>query len=170
MNIHSTTHQKRQRRATRINSLLLSGIFCGTAEPKFLVKPSGSSFALAGLPRRRRRELILKRSFLMIPVDGTNKNLARGPPQEQVASFLPPPSVKEPERPQSRATEPGLYAGSTVSSMGFEGPGARFTQRRTRPMMMEGRPDLWDTTQLCHPDHLVSGPDESCNSRAFASK
>ena len=51
-----------------------SGMFAGTAVPKFRVKPSGSSGALVARPRRRLRLFRLNRSFLMIPDDGVNVN------------------------------------------------------------------------------------------------
>ena len=54
--------------------MLSSGMFAGTAIPKFRVKPSGSSGALAERPRRRLRLFNMKRSFLMIPDDGVNVN------------------------------------------------------------------------------------------------
>ena len=86
---------------------------------------------------------MLKRSFLIIPVDGTNKSVARSSRERQVASFLLPLSVKEPEGPQSSATKPRLYAGSSVTSMRLEAPGARLAQDAARAMRVEGRPDLW---------------------------
>ena len=151
MNIRNIPRQERDGRTTRINSLLLSGIFWGTAQPKFLVKPSGSSCALAGRPRRRRRELMLNKSFLMIPVDGTKQRRGAQLPRAASSKFPPRPSVKEPEAPQSGATEPRLYAGSSVTTMRLQTPGARLAEDAARAMRMEGRPDL-RPTQLQLPD------------------
>ena len=58
-----------QDRGAKGKLVLTSGIFAGIAVPKFRVKPSGSSCALADRPRRLRRLFKLNKSFLMIPVD-----------------------------------------------------------------------------------------------------
>ena len=72
-----------QDRGAKGKLVLTSGIFAGIAVPKFRVKPSGSSCALADRPRRLRRLFKLNKSFLMIPVDEKMQRVKTRPEQRK---------------------------------------------------------------------------------------